>query len=159
MEKDSRTFLSVLEACKGIIYKIARSYCRDEEDRKDLIQEIITQLWLSFPRFDDSRTLSTWVYRIALNVSISSYRRDTRYRSALPQAIFLMTEESDDPTPVEQLYAFIRELKEIDRAIILLYLEEKPQHEIAGILGMTPSAVSTRMMRIRELLKQNFKKN
>ena len=74
--RDSPSFLKVIDANKGIIYKVANSYCRDEENHKDLIQEIILQLWLSFPKYDPSFKLSTWMYRIALNVSISFYRKE-----------------------------------------------------------------------------------
>lgn len=69
-------FSALIEEHKGIIYKIANSYCRNAEDRKDLIQEIIVHLWKSHGRYDDRFRLSTWIYRIALNVAISAYRRE-----------------------------------------------------------------------------------
>jgi RNA polymerase sigma factor (sigma-70 family) len=75
LKRDAQTFLSVIESNKGIIYKVANSYCWDEENRKDLIQEIIVQLWLAFDKYDKNYKLSTWMYRIALNVSISFYRK------------------------------------------------------------------------------------
>ena len=95
MQKDAQTFLAIIEANKGIVYKIANSYCRNEENRKDLIQEIILQLWLSFPKYDEQYKLTTWMYRIALNVSISFYRKENRrdeIRQPLPDDLLLLHE-------------------------------------------------------------------
>ncbi len=75
-EKDSGLFLSVVETHKGILYKVANAYCKDAFDRQDLIQEILVQLWKSFERYDSQYKHSTWIYRIALNVAISFYRKD-----------------------------------------------------------------------------------
>lgn len=155
-------FLSVIESHKGIIYKVANAYCRDEENRKDLIQEIILQLWLSFSKYNDQYKMSTWIYRIALNVSISFFRKTHRraeISQPLPDEILNLKDNhgTEDPEDkIKLLYGFIRELKEIDRAIILLYLDENSQQEIAEILGLTPTNVSTKISRIKQLLKQKF---
>lgn len=160
--KDSTAFLKIIDANKGIIYKVANSYCRDEENRKDLIQEIILQLWLSFPKYDPSFKLSTWMYRIALNVSISFYRKEnrrSRISQPFPEEIISLPTEK---LPIEQnedldlLQKFIKELKEIDRAVILLYLESNSQQEIADILGLTVANISTKVTRIKQTLKQKF---
>lgn len=160
--KDSTAFLKIIDANKGIIYKVANTYCRDEENRKDLIQEIILQLWLSFPKYDPSFKLSTWMYRIALNVSISFYRKENRrgrISQPFPEEIITLPAEK---LPIEQkedfhlLQKFIRELKEIDRAVILLYLESNSQQEIADILGLTVANISTKVSRIKQTLKQKF---
>ncbi|WAC11502.1 RNA polymerase sigma factor [Dyadobacter pollutisoli] len=162
LNRDAPHFLTVIEANKGIIYKVANAYCRDAENRKDLIQEIIIQLWLAFPKYDESYRITTWMYRIALNVSISFYRKEDR-RSGIaqplhPDIIFLQ----EDNTPVGPdsdialLHRFIKELKEMDRAIILLYLEENSQQDIAEMLGITPTNVSTRILRIKEQIRQKF---
>lgn len=79
----SALFLSVIEAHKGILYKIANSYCKDPEDRKDLVQEIIVQLWKSFDRYTDQYRYSTWIYRIALNAALSFYRKEARRKDAV----------------------------------------------------------------------------
>ncbi len=114
LKRDAQTFLSVIESNKGIIYKVANSYCWDKENRKDLIQEIIVQLWLSFEKYDKNYKLSTWMYRIALNVSISFYRKENRrydISQPLPDAILYLQDETGEPnTDVEKLHAFIREL-------------------------------------------------
>lgn len=158
----SAQFLSVLENHKGIIYKVANSYCRDEENRKDLIQEIILQLWLSSDQYNDRFKLTTWIYRIALNVSISFFRKEyrrTHISQPLPDGILNWNENpvvEQNFSEVEQLYRFIRELKELDRAIIILYLEENNHQEIAEIVGLTPTNVSTKISRIKQQLKQKF---
>ncbi len=161
MTRDAATFLAVMEANKGIIYKVANSYCRNADNRKDLIQEIMVQLWLSFNKYDEKYSITTWMYRIALNVSISFYRKENRRDSInhpLPGEILTLY-EADTGSPqaeVELLYKCIRELKEIDRAIILLYLEGNAQQEIAEILGLSMTNVSTKVSRIKQQLKTAF---
>lgn len=160
--KDSTSFVKVIDTNKGIIYKVANTYCRDEENRKDLIQEIILQLWLAFPKYDPSYKLSTWMYRIALNVAISFYRKENRRGNislplhdeiiSLPAEKQVMEQNGD----LELLQQFIKELREIDRAVILLYLEGNNQQEIANILGLTLTNVSTKVSRIKQMLKNKF---
>lgn len=159
-EKD--IFLSVIEANKGIIYKIANSYCIDPEDRKDLFQEIVSQLWRSFDKYSDQYKYSTWIYRIALNVAISFYRKENRRKvisSPISEGVFNLT-DIDDTTETESnlrlLQQFIQELKDLDKALMLLYLEEKSHREIAEIIGITETNVATKIGRIKLLLKQKF---
>ena len=160
LERNAQTFLDVVDSHKGIIYKVSRAYCRKEADRQDLVQEILLQLWFSFNKYDEQFALSTWIYRIALNVSISYLRKEYRRLAInhdLPVDLLSLQGEAGPPKTddeVEQLYAYIRELKVFDRALILLYLEGKRQQEIADILGLTPSNVSTRVFRIKQQLKQ-----
>lgn len=161
--KDSYSFLQVIDANKGIIYKVANSYCRDEENRKDLIQEIVLQLWISYPKYYPSFKLSTWMYRIALNVSISFYRKENRrgrISQPFPDEIISFSTE-ENPAEIQEdlqlLQQFIKELKEIDRAVILLYLEGNSQQEIGDILGLSLANVSTKVLRIKQTLKQKFK--
>lgn len=162
LKRDTETFLAVIEANKGIIYKVANSYCKDEENRKDLIQEVILQLWLSFHKYDEQYKLSTWMYRIALNVAISFYRKESRRNDInhpLPETILHLNEEAAagaGNADLDHLHRFIKELKEVDRAIIILYLEENSQQEIGDILGLTVTNVATKVSRIKEQLKQKF---
>jgi len=161
LKRDTEHFLSVIEANKGIIYKIANAYCKDEESRKDLVQEIIVQLWLAFSKYDEQYKLSTWMYRIALNVSISFYSKEQRRSNinhALPQDIIQLKADQAHATDenIQHLYLFIRELKEIDRAVILLYLEGNNQQEIARITGLTVTNVATKVQRIKQQLQQKF---
>ena len=152
----------VIDTNKGILYKVANSYCKDSEDRKDLVQEIIIQLWKSFEDYNDQYKYSTWVYRIALNVAISFYRKENRRKeiaNPLNDSILnyadtnLATEKEQDLSILQE---FIMELKELDKAVMLLYLEEKSYKEIAEMIGITETYVATKIGRIKTILKQKF---
>ncbi|MES2108380.1 MAG: sigma-70 family RNA polymerase sigma factor [Bacteroidota bacterium] len=157
-------FLSVIEQNKGIIYKIANSFKKDENDKKDLMQEIILQLWRSFDSYDEKSKFSTWMYRVALNVAIASYRKEKRQNeiiAPMPESVIALadenisTEREDD---LNLLQKFISELKELDRALMLLYLEERSGKEMAEILGLSETNIRTKINRIKEQLKQKFSK-
>lgn len=157
-------FLLVIEQNKGIIYKIANSFKKDEDDKKDLVQEIVLQLWRSFSSYDARSKLSTWIYRVALNVAIASYRKEKRKNeliTPISESIIAFDEE-EPPNEKEDnlnlLQQFISELKELDRALILLYLEEKNGKEMAEILGLSETNIRTKTNRIKEQLKQRFSK-
>lgn len=158
----NETFLKVIEDHRGILYKIVRSYCKSEEDRKDLIQEIIFQLWESFKKYDNHYKYSTWIYRIALNISISFYRKNrTLQTSSLPleENIFTFQEieiDKEKENQINQLQIFIDELKDIDKAIMLLYLEEKSHKEISEIIGTSETNVGTKINRIKKILLVKF---
>lgn len=162
MEKDNSIFLSVLESHKGIIYKVANSYTTTVENQEDLIQEIIFQLWRSFEKYNDQYKWSTWIYRIALNVSISFYRKESRkknYSQPLTESIIEAVPDdiSDDQAGnVSILRRFISEMQELDRALLILYLDEKSHKEIAEILGLSETNVATKISRIKERLRQRF---
>lgn len=155
-------FLSVLQTHKGIIYKVAHSYCADTEDRKDLVQDIVVQLWKAFDTYSDQYKYSTWIYRIALNVAISMYRKETR-RKPLAQPLsdsiltLMSTADTDDGDEnMNLLQQFIAQLKELDKALLLLYLEEKSHREIAKIMGLSETNIATRISRIKTVLRQKF---
>ena len=160
--EQSEAFIQVIENHKGIIYKIANSYCRDDEDKKDLVQEIIYQLWKSFENYNSRYKHSTWIFRIALNVSISFYRKESKRKEiANPLSkdiIFHLTEEDtkEKQGNLQLLQQFIYELKELDKALMLLYLEEKSHKEIEEIIGISESNVSTKINRIKNALKEKF---
>jgi RNA polymerase sigma-70 factor (ECF subfamily) len=158
-------FLQLIQNNKGILFKISNSYCRNRDDREDLMQEIIYQLWKSARSFDTNRKFSTWMYRIALNVAISFYRQQRRsgLRIAFGGELHLM-ELADDPgqtdteEKIDMLQQFISEQNELDKALMILYLEERPYREIAEILGITETNVATKLSRIKGRLKQHFLK-
>jgi len=158
----SDIFLSVIESNKGILYKIANSYCKDSEDRKDLVQEIIVQLWKSYENYNDQYKYTTWIYRISLNVAISFYRNQNRRKrlsSPLTEGIlnFVDTNETGElEEDIGFLQQFISELKEMDKALILLYLDQKSHKEIADIIGISETNVATKISRIKTALKQKF---
>lgn len=159
---NSTIFITVIEANKGIIYKVANSYCKDFDDRNDLVQEIILKLWQAFDTYNDEFKHSTWIYRIALNTAISNYRKEKvreKYFTPMPEA-FLEYEDPNVESKTEHQYLlleqFISELKEMNKALMLLYLEEKSYKEIAEILGISESNVGTKISRLKGLLKDKF---
>jgi len=147
---------------KGILFKIARIYCPQEDDRQDLIQEMLIRIWLSLPRYNPQFTLSTWIYRVCLNTAISYYRKNSRRiikTQVLDRQILEINEFIPDGTLIEQidrLFQLINQLKEIDKAVIFLYLEEKSHREIAEILGLSETNIGTKIMRIKKQLKSLF---
>ncbi|MCW3086318.1 MAG: DNA-directed polymerase specialized sigma subunit, sigma24 [Bacteroidetes bacterium] len=156
------SFLSVIESNKGIIYKVAKSFCKDMEDRKDLVQEIILKLWKSFETYDEQFKHSTWIYRISLNVAISFYRKEksrNKINAPFSESIFNVADFQDNKETEQNavfLTRFISELKELDKALMLLYLEEKSHKEMAEIIGITETNVATKIGRIKTVLKQKF---
>jgi len=153
-------FLALIFENKGIILKICHLYCPDKQAREDLTQEIVYQLWRSAKSYDRERRFSTWMYRVALNVAISFYREGRRRIDAIPLSQFhveIENDPDDDDVYKERtawLQNCIKELKEFDRALILLYFEEKSHKEIAEILGLSETNIATKISRIKEKLKQ-----
>jgi len=161
-EKDkNQQFNKLLEQHKGILFKVARTYCQQEEDRQDLIQEIRIQIWRSLDKYNDTYQVSTWLYRISLNVAISFYRKNAK---RLENTISINEQVSEieeiDSTEKEeqlnQLMSFIYTLNDLDKALMLLYLESKTHIEIADILGISKSNVGTKIGRIKEKMKTQF---
>lgn len=156
-------FLKLIEQNKGIIYKVTNSYCRDAEDRKDLFQEIVIQLWGAFDKYNAEYKLSTWMYRIALNVAISFYRKQVKRVDTNWPITESMIEIADDNMHTELeaniglLQQYINELKELDKALMILYLEENSYREIAEILGISETNTASKISRIKDQLKQKFK--
>lgn len=156
-------FLSLVEENKKILYKVANAYCKDPNDRPDLVQEIVIELWQSFNRFDNRCQFSTWMYRIAINVAISFYRSQRRnVQNNVPIKDFVleiavadeMLEQAGDD--IRLLYKLINQLDELNRILIILYLDGYSQNEIAEILGISFSNVSTKVNRIKQKLQQEF---
>ncbi len=162
MQNNKEEFLKLIEEHKLIIYKIGNAYCKNRYNRDDLTQEITYQLWKSFSHFNGTVKFSTWMYRVALNVAITFYRKtktaDGVIKLAEPDTE--MEDRKEDNTELEKniqvLHQFIRELKELDKALMILYLEEKTYLETAEILGITETNVATRISRIKDKLKQKF---
>lgn len=143
----------------GIIYKICNLYAA-EEDRDDLKQEIIYQLWQSYPSFRGDSKFQTWMYRVALNTAMLGLRAKRIKYTSLSEIEEEMPEETGSGSPdeeiVRQLYAHISKLKDLDKTIIFLYLEECSYEEIAEITGISAKNVSVRLVRIREKLRKQF---
>ena len=155
-------FTKHIKENKGIIYKICNTYCADKKDRDDLAQEIIYNLWKSFNSYNAEFKFSTWMYRIALNVAISFYRQEKKFKNhdLVSEELKVFEENSEDKNETENnlqlLQSFINELKEIDKAIILLYLDDKSHREISEITGFTETNVATKINRIKDKLRTNF---
>ncbi|WP_373395626.1 sigma-70 family RNA polymerase sigma factor [Algoriphagus halophilus] len=156
-------FIELLQTNKGILYKVARSYCNSEEERKDLIQEITFHVWKAFPNYDDKFKFSTWLFRIALNVAISYLRKETKRKKineAIQVDLIELTNTKEDPIDhqIGILYASISELNAFDKALMLLYLDENSYREIAEIMGISESNVATKISRIKKVIKEKFQK-
>ena len=154
----TEAFLQLLDAHRRIVHKVAFTYARDAADRDDLAQEIIAQLWRAFPGWDSARQFSTWTYRIALNTGISWLRTESR-RARRLQSTDPMLLEMPAPDPEEPderltwLRTVIAELPEMDRALVLLYLDGHRHDAIAEIMGVSESHVATRMHRLKQRLR------
>jgi RNA polymerase sigma-70 factor, ECF subfamily len=161
MTKDQE-FTRLIKENKGIVYKICNTYCADKIDRDDLAQEIIYNLWKSFNSYNAEFKFSTWMYRIALNVAISFYRQEKKFKNhdSISEGLIVFEENTEIKNETENdlrlLQSFINELKEIDKAIILLYLDNNSHREIAEITGFTETNVATKINRIKDKLRTNF---
>ena len=159
-QQPDKKFLELIEENKRIIFKICNSYCPNKDEREDLAQEIVYNLWKSFQSFNSNLKFSTWMYRIALNVAISFYRKEKRLAPhvSISENLIVLEENANKETDnnLTLLLQFINELKEIDKSIMLLYLDDKSYKEIAEITGISESNVATKISRIKDRLKSNF---
>lgn len=160
-QKQQQFFQEIIEQHKGILFKVARTYCLNAEDRQDLIQEIMIQVWQSIHKYNDQYKISTWLYRISLNVAISFYRKSSARAKKYTELNEQIAETENDDKLENELQLnlldhFISELKEIDKALTILYLEDKSHTEIAEILGMSVSNVGTKIGRIKDKLRSRF---
>ena len=157
-----KLFAQSMDQHKGIVYKIVNSYCHNQDDRQDLAQEILTTMWLAYDNYDKAFKFSTWMYRIALNVAISYYRKDSKREdraNANEESIVHIADlspEGERSEEIMQLYGFIGKLDKLNKAIMLLYLESESYDSIANSLGISKTNVATRIGRIKETLKNQF---
>jgi RNA polymerase sigma factor (sigma-70 family) len=157
-------FLYLIQQNKKLVFKVCNAYCHDEEDRKDLVQEVIMQLWRSFEKYDGRCKLSTWMYRIALNTAISHYRA-SRNRAqntvSIHESLIDFADENEYgelDTNVKLLYSFINQFNELNKALMLLYLDNNSYKDIADVLGISETNVATKINRLKKQLKQLFEK-
>ena len=145
-----------------LIYKVCRMYAHTSADRKDLFQEIVIQLWNAYPKFRGESKFSTWLYRVALNTAITGLRKkkdfiESREPSQLPERIG--EENAGREEELLQLYKAIGQLSEIEKAIVMLYMEDRSYEEMEEILGMSQVNLRVKMNRIKEKLRQLTKNN
>jgi len=154
-----KEFLQLIDKHQGIIHKISIIYSKTDEDKKYLFQEIVCQLWKSYPKYRGEAQFSTWMYRVALNTALMNMRQESVNPVAREKVEILKTtlhdmfhhELNED---VLSLYMAINQLSPINKAIIILYLEQRSYEEIAGILGLTKTNVGVRLNRIKNELKK-----
>jgi len=150
-------FQNLVEEHKKILYKVCNSYCKNPGDRDDLAQEIIVQLWRSFGAFDERVRFSTWMYRIALNVAISFYRRESvRSRHVISgddQLLEVVDETASRSDEVQLLYQWIDGLDPLNKALVILYLDGNNYQEISVVLGISETNVATKISRLKQTLR------
>jgi len=157
-------FVTLAEQHQGIIHKVCSMYCSNESDRQDLFQDILIQWWRAFPSFKGDSKFTTWAYRVAINTAISNYRKQKRR----PSLNSISTDELQIPdisyknAELEErkffLYQAINRLSKVEKAIMMLYLEEYSYDEIAEMIGITKSNVGVKINRIKAKLKKILSK-
>ena len=160
---DSDEFLRLLDQHAGILRKVAASYTRNLADRHDLIQEIRLQLWRAWPRYTPERRFSTWMYRIALNVAISALRgalQPQRQAMSLEDYGIEIADEAEASPEADErvlvLQQLIAALDPMNRALLLLYLDDRSYSEIAQILGISETNVATKLSRLKQRVRQDI---
>jgi RNA polymerase sigma-70 factor (ECF subfamily) len=149
-------FSKLIQKNQAIIHKVTLIYANSVVEREDLFQEICLQLWRSYSNFRKESQFSTWMYRVALNTAISTIRKNTKSPDFEPlkESVLTAAETSENADNVAMLYAAISKLNGIDKALILLWLEEKSYDEIASVLGITKTNVSVKLVRIKRKLEE-----
>lgn len=156
-------FIDLIENNKKLIYKVSHMYCDNTIDKKDLFQDIISNLWIAYPGFQNKSKVSTWVYRVSLNTAITWFRdyskqsKRIQYTNLIPH----LSNETDSTIDelYDQLYSAINSLGKIDKAIILLLLDECSYEEIAEIIGISKTNVATKISRIKMKLRSYLSNN
>ena len=154
-----KNFLNDFEKNQNIVHKICRIYTSNQDEHNDLFQEITIQIWKNYSKFRGESKFSTWMYRVSLNTAIPLYRKSSRKIKTqdFSEVSFKIKSVDYDDTKDEQLkalYSGIRELNDIEKALIFLYLEDKPYKEIAKTLGITEVNARVKMNRTKEKLKK-----
>ncbi|NLR61815.1 sigma-70 family RNA polymerase sigma factor [Chitinophaga polysaccharea] len=150
---DKQAFLAAITQHQGMLHKLCRLYRDTPEDREDLFQEMIYQLWKSFPSFQGNAKISTWIYRIALNTALASFRKKSlpvTYTDTLPE---IAQPDHRDNEQQELFFAALKQLSDAEKAIIALYLEDMSYQEIAGVIGIEENYVGVKLNRIKNKIK------
>ena len=154
--------MQLISQNKGILFKICRIYLEDVNDREDLLQEMILQLWRGFHSFKGESKFSSWMYRVALNTAIAFFKKQKRRPDSeqLPHNFDPADEPGNSSEKEEQLalfYKAVQQLNKVEKALIFLYMENQPHEEIAANLGITTVNVRVRLNRIKNRLKDIIK--
>lgn len=149
-------FIDMIRKNERIVYKVCSFYTSDELPIEDLYQEVVCNLWSAYPKFKNESSESTWIYRIALNTCISGMRRGKRKPKEISLSVLqdAIAEPGNLSEQIHEMYALIHQLRTLEKAIVLLWLEDKPYQEIADITGLTVSNVATKLKRSKEKLRE-----
>jgi RNA polymerase sigma factor (sigma-70 family) len=161
MDPLNNEFILHINSNAGIARKVSRIYTRDKNDQDDLLQEMMFQLWKSFPSFDGRAKFSTWMYRVCLNTALTFKRKHEKEKTERFAEHHEFFSDADDRgnEMISLLYKAIEILSPVNKAIVLLYLEDLSYDEIASITGLSKSNVSVRLVRIRKELENELKKS
>jgi RNA polymerase sigma-70 factor, ECF subfamily len=145
-----------------LIYKVCRIYAYTDADRQDLFQEIVSALWQAFPRFRGESKFGTWLYRVAINTAVTGLRRQKNFITSFAPAtlpVHAIDTDSAKEEQFQQMHTAIEQLSPVEKAIVMLYLEDKPYDEMEDILGISQGNLRVKMSRIKDKLRQLTKNN
>lgn len=152
--KQENEFIELINPYQPIIYKVCLMYSDNKDELCDLFQESLMNLWVAYPAYRSECKLSSWIYRISLNTCISDLRKRSKVQLVPLHTELSIYEDCETGQHLREMYSLIKRLNKFDRALILLWLDEKSYEEIASILELSKSNVSVRLCRIKEKLKQ-----
>ena len=158
-ENNKEIFVQQITEHEGLIHKVCRMYARTDTDREDLFQEIVIQLWKAYPSFRNEAKFGTWLYRVSINTAITGLRKEKNITQSFePGSLPAAIDDTDTYLQKEEqfahLYSAINLLNEIEKAIVMLYLEDKNYLEMEDILGINEGTLRVKMNRIKEKLRQ-----
>jgi RNA polymerase sigma factor (sigma-70 family) len=158
----AQSFLDKIQPHKGIIYKIARMYADTPEDREDLVQEIMLRLWASYPGFEGRSAFSTWMYRVAVNTAITFLRKDKKKPPMVSDENGILDREADETDTGSEyrmtlFYKAIKELNQIEKALIFYFMEGLSHREISGHLGLSETNTRVKLSRTKEKIQKIIK--
>ncbi len=159
--QSEKEFIELLNKHQNIIHKVCHVYMDNASEREDLFQEVTLQAWKAYPNFRGDAQFSTWLYRVALNTAITFFRKEKKKPSVIHTDV--IPEISDSANTIEEqvqaMYKAIGELSKIDKALVMLYLEDYSYIEIGDMLGITPNNVAVKMNRLKVKLKEMTQKH
>ncbi|MCS7073952.1 MAG: sigma-70 family RNA polymerase sigma factor [Bacteroidia bacterium] len=160
MTLSEQEFLNLIKENAGLLYKFIHLYVDDEEDKKDLYQEMLVQLWHSLPTFKGDSKISTWMYKVCLNTALTFRKKNVKIQfTPLDSTLPLSDQSVSDADTVERLYRAIKTLSEIDRTIITLHLDGYQNEEIAELCGISKNHVAVKLHRIKQALTLKLNPN
>lgn len=162
MKTTEQEFLSIIEKHKGLLHKVSRMYMDEPEDREDLFQEIVLQLWKSYGTFRGESQVSTWMYRVAVNTALTFFKKEKKKpdnaRMHPEMDIKDDTDVSHRETQLEYFYKAVQELNQVEKALLFLFLEGQSHKEIGSNLGITEGNARVKLNRTKDKLQEIIKK-